>query len=145
MASHRIVLRGPWKYRWLVRDGQQADSSALGRVQEQTGTVKLPADWRSLFGDVSGTVELRRKFNWPNRLPPEEDVSIAFDGVGGNASVNLNGMTLGTIDEQTGPVRFGVTRLLRSHNEVCVDLSFDALAAGDQIGGLWAPVAIEIG
>jgi uncharacterized protein with NRDE domain len=127
-APHRMHLRGPWEYAW----------------GGETGRVKLPAEWRMLFGDRAGTVTLRRRFGRPTNLEQHERVFVAFGGLGGTARIRVNGVEVGAAADDDRPVRFDVTTLLKPSNQIEIELTFDPLENANRRGGLWAPVAIEV-
>lgn len=135
MPNHRIHLKGPWQCEWL----SPADVPAAS-VQR----VKMPSDWRSVFGEQAGRVLLRRKFHKPTNLDAEEIVSLVFDGIGGRGEVRLDDQLLGTVDETVTTLAFEITALLQPTNELLVELDFDPRQDPETAGGLWGPVAIEI-
>ena len=154
MQPHRIHLRGPWEYEWLSResklsdvgdDGQDQSGRAVGHdgIQER-GRVKLPADWQTLFGLVSGQVRFRRRFGHPTNLDWDERVFLVFEGVGDAARVSLGQRLLGVILRDQQAARFEVTSFLQPRNELIVDVEFDAEDDPHRPGGLWKPVALEI-
>lgn len=130
MSVHRIRLRGPWQFEWLSSSVREPAS----------GRISLPADWRDLFGTESGQVCFRRKFNRPTNLEPGTDVNLVFEGVGGTATVKLNGQSL---ESQTKSHRYRITEHLAPSNELQVDLQFDPTETPEP-GGLWGLVVLEI-
>jgi hypothetical protein len=128
--AHRMRLNGPWQYEW----GAGAES----------GRVKLPSDWETLFGRRAGTVRFRRRFGRPTNLRVLDRVYVAFERIGGTARISVNGTPLGTVNGATQTVRFGMTKLLRESNQLEVELTFDPSRSPGIKGGLWAPIAIEI-
>lgn len=137
MTVHRINLKGPWEYEWV--------EGVLAADVTNTGRVKMPADWQAFFGPVAGTVRFRRRFHRPTNLDADERVWIAFGGVGGTGTVDMNGTRLGAIESSLEPQRFDVTSLLQPNCELFVELRFIPDEQPSQPGGLYAPVAIEIG
>lgn len=136
MATHRMHLKGPWEVRLL-------EPNELAR------RVFMPMDWQSIFGELRGRAEFRRKFNPPTNLETHEHVWVVFDGICGDATIRLNGQWLGEVSHQVTSVEFEMTEHLRMHNELVVELAFTTdieLADGEfgQPGGLFAPVALEI-
>ncbi len=154
MQPHRIHLRGPWEYEWLSRESKPSDVGSAGQdwsvrtagldgIQEQ-GRVKLPADWQTLFGLVSGHVRFRRRFGQPTNLDMDEHIFLVFEGVGDTARVSLGQRLLGVILRNQQAARFEVTSFLQPRNELIVDVEFDAEDDPHKPGGLWKPVALEI-
>lgn len=107
------------------------------------GLIRMPVDWRTLFGDLSGIVEFVRHFHWPTNLEPGEQAWLVFDGIGGTAVVNLNGERLGTA---SGTGRFDVTHRLQSGNRLCVELTCEPERhdPDGRRGGLFGTVALEL-
>ena len=146
MPVHRIHLKGPWGDEWIggsvvcAGSGQGNQDVPL----EATGKIHLPATWRSAFGAVSGTVRLRRRFGCPTNLDETEQVFLVFNGVGGSARFAVNDVDLGAVENPEQPARFEVTQLLQPNNILIVEIQFDATESGENPGGLWGPVAIEI-
>ncbi len=105
-------------------------------------TVRLPASWQDLFGSFRGCVCFRRKFHRPSNIGAGDRLAIVFDGVGGAGTVTLNGRSLGSIESGAVTARFDVTGLLRSNNELQVDLEFAGPAADASSGRLIRPVAL---
>lgn len=140
-------LKGPWDYEWLSGHTPRSEPSTgtpPGSAPAAGGRIKLPAEWRSVFGSSAGTVRFRRRFGRPTNLDPDERVDLVFDGVGGAVRVLLNGQPLGLIRDTDAAARFDVTTLLQPRNEVTVDVAFDPSRHPDKPGGLWAAVALEI-
>ena len=143
MPIHRIQLKGPWEYEWL-----SPGSGPLGRTDgnphsERTGRVTMPADWVSLFGELSGTVRFRRRFHRPTNLDPHERVFVAFAAIGGTGTVSVNGTEIGRLSTSSEVQRFEMTNVLKPFSELTVELEF-VLERDGQPGGLWSVVAIEI-
>jgi len=129
---YRIRLRGPWKYEWLEPKDRP----------EGSGTVQMPARWEELFGKRAGRVRFQRRFGRPTNLEPSERVFVVFEGVGGNATVWLNGQPLGQLKGPRGA--FDVTELLRPSNQLVVEVEYAPDRWPDTPGGLWGLVLIEI-
>lgn len=140
MNIHRIHLKGPWEYRWL---GDADDASVEPR------RVKMPADWQSIFGNRAGTAIFSRRFHKPTGLEATDSVWLLFDGIGGTASVRLNGDELA---EETCPapaansvaISFDITGRMNAANDIEVALTFDPATQSNVPGGLWGPVLIVI-
>jgi uncharacterized protein with NRDE domain len=155
-SPYRILLRGPWQSEALdptdlahaqfdgaEPNGQWALESSTTQ-RPRAATVRLPASWQELFGSFRGRVRFRRKFHPPSNLTATDRLAIVFDGVAGAGTVSLNGRPLGLIAADARTARFDETGLLRSNNELQVDLEFGGSIAGASPGGLFAPVALEI-
>lgn len=146
MPAHRIRLRGPWEYEWLappLQPPEQQDRSDT-KCPAAQGRVKMPIDWRSLFGDRVGKVRFRRRFGCPTNLEPHERVFLVFDGIGGEAQVTLNDRPLGAIAAEKDTAEFEVTGLLNWRNQMTVDIDFDPARSPGRPGGLWAAVVLEM-
>jgi len=145
-SPYRILLRGPWQCEPLAR----AELGADGKIDWSTsalpsaGGVRLPASWQNLFGAFRGRVIFRRRFHPPSNITSDDRLSLVFDSIGGAATISLNGRSLGTATTTTLPARFDVTGLLRTNNEVVVELVFADFEASAPPGGLYAPIALEI-
>jgi hypothetical protein len=144
MPAHRIRLHGPWEIRWITPAPQRpfAGESIEGLFLK-SDLVRMPADWRTLFGPAGGIVEFTRVFQWPTNLEPGEQAWLVFDGVGGAARVTLNGELLGDI---ATTARIEITSRLASVNRLCVELTFDPMqqTLNESKGGLYATVALEL-
>ena len=138
MKSHRIQLKGPWDYDWksAVVDGLEPAS--------RSGTVTMPRDWQSIFGDRSGTAEFRRKFHRPSNLESHETVILKFTEIRGIVSVWLNRHQLGEFIGTGLAVEFDVTSLLKEFNELRVEMAFDPQPEPHVSGGLYGLVALDI-
>jgi beta-galactosidase/beta-glucuronidase len=128
---HRIRLIGPWEYEWL---GDAA-------VNAPSGQVRMPRDWRELFGDAYGTARFVRRFGRPTNLDENERVRLVFDGIGGAAVVQLNGVELGRVNLANRRAAFDITRRLHARNELAVTLTVDTPLVD---AGLWGVVALDI-
>lgn len=138
MNSHRIHLKGPWQYHWLAPE----DSASVFPVP--AGTVTMPCDWQSLFGDVAGTVQFRRRFHRPTNLESHETVMIVLTEVRGEGAISLNGKVLGQVEGTGGAAEFDITASMIPFNQLVIDLRFDPSLAQGNRGGLYGPVALDI-
>lgn len=145
MSVHRIHLKGPWEYAWL--DTENSDGANVAT----SGRMQMPCEWRSIFGNRSGRVQFSRRFHRPTGLEPGDVVRIVFDGIGGAATIGLNGEPLISWHEhetsqtrKTDALACDITSLLQPANQLVVELEFDPGLDTDARGGLWGPVAIEI-
>lgn len=138
---YRIFLKGPWSFEWLTEPvvTPLADSPNL----LAGARIRMPSDWQSVFGTASGRVRFSRRFHRPTNLTPTDRVKIAFDGVGGAATVSVNDHPLGGMQDNDSTVAFDVTDLIEPGNMLVVEVSYfpDQHHAR---GGLWGPVAVEI-
>lgn len=144
---HRMHLKGPWKYEWIEGPHGAGDSDDSTPEEESPlladSRVRMPSTWQSAFGNVSGRMRFRRRFQRPTNLDSNERVHIAFDGLGGRADISINGQEIGSLEDTTDTHSFDITSLLKLSNELTVELSFspdDTQARG----GLREPVALEI-
>jgi hypothetical protein len=131
VATHSIRLIGPWQVEWIDPPG------------EPSSTVKMPAEWSSLFGNRAGTVRFTRMFHRPTNLDAGERVWIEFTGVGGGGEVRVNGVVVGTIELGANSARFEITVQLQPRNELVVELMFNPKASSAP-GGLHEAVALRI-
>lgn len=135
--SHAIRLVGPWRVAWLPSSGAAAD-------RQLERTVRLPASWRELFGDVAGRARFERRFNRPTGLSTAHRVSIVLEEVAGRVQVALNGEALSAASDPRGRQVFDVTPRLQPHNQLMVELEFDPAVNPDVPGGLFRAVVLEI-
>jgi hypothetical protein len=146
-SPYRILLRGPWEIAALgraeIEGGSPAGNPAPADLPAPK-TVRLPATWQELFGSFRGRIRFRRKFHPPSNIGAGDRLAIVFDGVGGAGTVSLNGRPLGSIELGAQTARFDVTGLLRTNNELQVDLEFSGPDESGFPGGLHAPVTLEI-
>jgi beta-galactosidase/beta-glucuronidase len=144
---HRINLKGPWNYEWL--DGPHGSGDAAESTSSDDSPlladsrIRMPASWQSAFGNVSGTIRFRRRFQRPTNLDENERVHIAFDGIGGEASIAVNDQPIGSLSDTAETSSFDVTELLLPSNELSVELTHSPGDAST-LGGLYKPVALEI-
>ncbi len=144
-SPYRILLRGPWEAEPLNRtdhNDRMTGDAAKNDLPPKT-TVRLPATWVELFGTFRGCVRFLRKFHPPSNIEPTDRLTIAFDGIGGAGIVSLNGRLLGLIEPDAQTARFDVTGLLRTNNELQVDVELGG-PADVCPGGLYGSVALEI-
>lgn len=144
--AHRMHLKGPWFYEWL--DGprgpqSEADDATLDFPLLTDSRIRMPASMKESFGEVSGRVVFRRRFQRPTNLDENERVHIAFDGIGGRADIAVNGQSIGSVENNSETVSFEMTNLLAPTNELTVDLTI-SWGVDQKPGGLYEPVAIEI-
>lgn len=162
MQPHRIRLRGPWEVEWVSRSdgvagrkrqrrpGTSADRKLVrghedsGPATPETARVEMPAEWRELFGSQGGRVRFRRRFNKPTNLETAQRVFLVLGGVGGTGEVRLNARELGQITGEHPTLRFEITGLLQTRNDLVVELTFHPDENPDKQGGLWGLVALEI-
>ncbi len=137
MPTHRIRLLGPWEYEFC-------DVTGTTRSSERSGTMTMPADWYSLFGDSAGTVTLRRKFHCPTNLEPHERVFVVMAGLDGKGTAWLNENSLGAFTSSGGGTEFDVTSHLKPFNTLAIHLSFSPVGGQEMKRGLIQPVALEI-
>jgi hypothetical protein len=145
LAPHRMHLKGPWRYEWIP-DAHSASSNSAFNCDDApsvSGEVRLPADWRTLFGDRGGTICFLRRFGRPTNLEPHEQVFLVFDRIEGTARIFLNGQPLGTI-AGAQQAAFDATALLVPNNELAVEVTFHPASNPEQCGGLCEPVALEV-
>lgn len=131
MEPYRIQLKGPWDV-----------TGPWPEPGEPSRSVIMPRSWLELFGPIGGTATFARWFHRPTNLVPEDEIAIVLTGVSGSGHVWLNDQSLGEFSAAASPVRFPV-RLdqLRQRSRLVIELTWPG---GDQIGGLYDPVAIEI-
>jgi hypothetical protein len=134
MYPHRIRLRGPWDYQPLVR------TPPTGGALPPGGRMSMPCRWdEGGLKDFAGRVRFVRRFGQPRQIDAHEHVWLTFDGVDGVAEVWLNGQFLGRHEGSAGPFEFEATELLRTRNELKVEVGAD-----HPRGGLGGEVALEI-
>ena len=113
---HVIRLAGPWEYEVLRADAGAPPSSTSGRMQ-------LPTAWQALLGgDFRGLIRLRRRFNRPTNLDPQETVWVVIEGSHLRCVAGLNGQSLGDLHDDAALGEFEVTSELPMHNELTIDL-----------------------
>ena len=137
---YRMHLKGPWEFQWLSRVGECLDARRPG-VLLDGDRIKMPASWQDAFGAATGRVVFSRRFQKPTNLDDEEQVHVAFDGIGGAALIRLNDQPIGELTDVSETKSFDVTAHLKPTNVLSVEVSFEGR---DQPGGLWGAVAIEI-
>jgi hypothetical protein len=135
MYPHRIRLRGPWECEPLAHIRGEEDPS-LPPVFRAT----LPCRWRDLgLAGFTGRARFRRRFGYPGRIDDYERVWLTFAGVTGSVEIHLNDHRLGRFEKQPGPAEFDVTSLLRTRNELVVEVE-----SAEEEGGQWGEVALEV-
>lgn len=133
MSVHRIRLIGPWEFAWRSSTGDGAEA--------ESGTIKMPCDWQSVFGVRGGRVAFSRRFHRPTNLDPHEQVLIVLTGVGGNGTIRLNGdflLEFRAVDS----AEVDVTNKLQAFNLLEIEIEYQPIEGS--LGGLHAPVALEI-
>lgn len=146
---HRIALKGPWQVYWLSDfvDGEAFESasikSARSHPEREGQRVKMPASWRDVFGERAGRVSFQRRFNRPTGLTESDRVMMGFTGLGGLATVRLNGEFVGGVCQPTSSISLEITPILQPHNLLEVEIGYDPARHGPQ-GGLWGTVQLEI-
>ena len=144
---HRMHLKGPWIYEWL--DGPHGSTGCIETAASDNSPlladsrVRMPCSWQSAFGGMSGRIRFSRRFQRPTNLDENERVHIAFDGIGGQAQIAVNGQEIGRLSNNVETVSFDITSILSVSNELSVELSFSPDNEATP-GGLHQPVAIEI-
>ena len=138
MASHRINLKGPWDYTWWATEDSGCE------VFERTGSVSMPREWQSIFGDHSGQARFQRKFHRPTNLEPHERVMLILTEVRGQGSVQLNDIDLGEFTGTGQLVEFEITDSMKPFNELVIDIQYDPSQEPSQAGGLYGAVVLEI-
>jgi len=138
MASHRIHLRGPWDFVWRPAGGTDSETGS------KSGTVTMPQEWRTLFGDVSGTALFRRRFHRPTNLELHERVMLVFTEIRGSGHVQLNGLSIGEFSAAGELVEFEISTAMKPFNEVAIDIGFDPVKEQGVPGGLFGVAALEI-
>jgi hypothetical protein len=123
MYPHRIRLRGPWEH------------AAAGQEPIRT-TVPCRLTEEAL---AHGPVVLSRKFGYPGRLDPHENVWLILNGIDGSARLSLNGQDLGKTD--AAAFAGEVTAYLRQHNRLEITLA--GLALGECYLEIRAPAYLE--
>lgn len=145
---HRMHLKGPWEYEWVEGPSGSASSAededlTMDSPLLTNFRVRMPSSIQEAFGNMSGRVVFRRRFQKPTNLDSNERVHIAFDGIGGRADVSVNGTTLGSLSNNSETVSFDMTEVLEHSNELAVDLTI-VWDEDAEPGGLFQPVAVEI-
>lgn len=137
---HWIRLRGPWEVTWC---GSSASSSGK--------RVKLPLDWRTLFGEQTGTAQFRRRFQTPSQLGELEHVCITLFEVQAHARCEVNGHVVPALEAPLGSpecwpakscLSFDITEHLQSSNQLTLELTVDEFPPLPI--GLHEPVLLEI-
>lgn len=131
---HRIRLQGPWD---ALPPGAAAGAPMM--------PVELPAGWRELFGNVGGQAIFIRRFNTPTGLEPGDQLWIRLPpGCGDIVEVQLNGHAVSQAEESPAGIAFDITLRAERFNELKITLRLEDPSAGQERGGLWQPVWLEI-
>ncbi|MBX3437252.1 MAG: hypothetical protein KF861_07175 [Planctomycetaceae bacterium] len=145
---HWIRLRGPWDVLWI-----SPFDEALSSLQERSRRVKMPADWRSLFGERSGTARFSRRFQRPTNLDDDERIVVTLCGVRCAVNASLNGSSLSPLTRPLGDPAckpcedsqsFDITDRLVLSNQLQLDLTVSKTALATGPCGLWQPVFLEV-
>lgn len=139
--THRIRLRGPWRFR------------VLSEQPARSGRVTMPCDWSTSLGaDFRGRVAYTRRFQRPTGLSPGQRVELVLDGVDAFGSASLNGSRLLEIPPGGKPARVDIAPLLADRNALVVEVELPP--AGEEPmrppdreqspGGLYGEVRLEI-
>ncbi len=83
--------------------------------------IRLREPW-NVSGDADGRVELRRRFNGPTGLRPEDRVELVVEGLASEPEVLLNGQLLPMTSDAAGTLRCDIQSHLIPHNEVVLRL-----------------------
>jgi hypothetical protein len=145
---HWIRLRGPWDVAWITprEDAHDRGPSSFQRV-------RLPADWKEIFGNRTGTARFVRRFQCPTNLDRDERVLITLCDVQCTVSARLNDVGLIPLAEPIGEeasspcedsLSFDITELLQPANRVSLELTVDHTQIGPEPCGLWRPVLLEV-
>lgn len=137
MSVHCIRLIGPWDYVWQP----SAPVCSEGRPIAQTGTLKMPCSWESVFGSQGGVGIFSRRFHRPTNLDAHEAVLIVLTGVGARGTIRLNGATLREFEREDS-TEVDVKKWLLPFNVLEIELEYHP--AEGTVGGLHQPVILEI-
>jgi beta-galactosidase/beta-glucuronidase len=145
-SSYRFFLRGPWQSIPLARVERSENGTLVwsGIDLPAAATIRLPASWQDVFGNFRGRVRFRRCFHPPTNVEADDRLFIVFDAIGGDGLVRLNGSFLGKTAAHGSRTNLEVTGRLRANNELEIDVEYAGFDAAPQVGGLFAPVALEI-
>jgi hypothetical protein len=145
-SPYRFFLRGPWQSEPLARVERDESGTLVwsGSELPATATVRLPASWQDVFGKFRGRVRFRRRFHPPTNVEADDRLFIVLDGIGGEGIVWLNGRFLGKTSAQGSSTSLKVTGKLRANNELEIDLEYADFSGDPGLGGLFAPVVLEI-
>lgn len=141
---HRIRLRGPYQACWERVD------RAEGPAPADACRVRLPGNWRTLFGETAGSVRLSRRFGRPTNLGPNQSVWLVVPAAEGLRRVRVNERLEHVVAPPTSErdaakedVQLDVTAVLRANNTLELWLEFDP-ATSSTPGGLPEPIVLEI-
>ncbi|MGD9854935.1 MAG: hypothetical protein AB7U20_08280 [Planctomycetaceae bacterium] len=145
---HWIRLRGPWEVAWMT---PPLDDAARSEVA--SGKIRLPAEWRDLFGHRVGTARFSRRFQRPTNLDDEERVIVTLCEVRCAATAKLNGLPLIPLaipigDPASAPseeaLSFDITGQMLATNQLELELTVTTTELTTGACGLWKPVFLEI-
>lgn len=141
MYPHCIRLRGPWECEPLERSGgREGKQAAEGADLPAPCRMTLPCRWGDGgLADFAGRVRFTRSFGYPSRIDAHERLWLTFAGADRTAHVWLNELFLGRHEGADESFEFDVTQLLRSRNELKVEVESPA-----PNGGLNGDVALEV-
>ncbi len=153
---HTIRLRGPWQLEPVKRFIPQFDGSyrPIEDNLPSSARAKMPADWCETVGpDFLGVVRYSRNFNRPTNLEEHERVWLVVEPPRSCGRVRVNGEFLGYVRFDSAAGRFDITRLLKEHNSVGIDVEHPELDDHGNVpdqdslqvpGGLIGEVRLEI-
>ncbi len=129
--AHVIRLRGPWQ---------------VARFETDAVDVRLPVCSQDLVSaEFRGSLELRRRFNWPEPLGYRESLWIVvIEAAWPKFSVELNGQPLGTVAELSHlPAAWEITPRVTDHNEL--RLAWNIIDEPATLGdSSWVDVQLEV-
>lgn len=127
--------------------------SAAARGDHEPRTVRLPADWRDVFGPRGGTATFSRRFQQPTNVDADERLVITVCDPRCEIRAKLNGTPLRPLDEPCGDpacapgadaVSFDITGQTAATNHLQLELTVTDSASSSGPCGLWQPVFLEI-
>jgi hypothetical protein len=83
--------------------------------------IRLREPW-NVSGDADRRVELRRRFNCPTGLRPEDRVELVVEGLATAPTILLNGQLLPMTSDTANTLRCEIQSHLIAHNEVVLRL-----------------------
>jgi hypothetical protein len=134
MPSHRIRLRGPWRFEWT------------SAKESQVRKIHLPADWDDLLATGSGRLRLARTFHKPTNLGLKDEVDLVFEEWPGSWAVSLNAHPIRQIHDSSAgsPARITVTALLLATNEISAETQIEPAAISKTGRGPVGNLVLEI-